>query len=260
MRIHSSLVLVLLSVCAACSGEPGASESVAEQSLAASDKDFDVDVANCSEFAGIGFVPRQNAAPLVPAGYTLAGNADSAVIVVRTATCASVSVNGTSPKPGTVSQIGISLVGPDLTADINNYTLFYVTDNALLHAKLTAAGLDAINENDLLYSLTVSGGSATLDIASGTAQTPSYQVNGSAIVPVSAPTSFTASWWQNGQHGVVRSRTVFPDIRFSEATMTLTTPPGSALATLIGGTSLVFPLLDSHNAFASAHMEVRDLD
>jgi hypothetical protein len=260
MRIQSSLVLVLLSVGAACGGESGLSESVTEESLAAMSGDFDVEVADCSEFAGIGFVPRQNAAPLVPAGYTLAGTAESAVIVVRTASCASVSVDGKKPRPGTVSQIGISLVGPDASADINNYTLYYTTDNALLHAKLTAAGLDAVNEHDLLYSLAVSGNGGTLDIASGTAQTPSYGVSGSVIVPTSAPTAFTASWWQNGRHGVVRSRTVFPDIRFSGATMTLTTPSGSALAALIGGTSLVFPLLDSHNAFASAHMEVRNLD
>lgn len=259
MRIQASLTLFGLLACVGC-GDPGTSESISEASLAASNNDFDVDFAGCSEFAGIGFVPRANAAPLVPAGYTLAGTPENAVIVVRVASCAAISVDGKKASPGTVAQVGISLTGADPTADINNYTLWFTTDHSLLHAKLTAAGLDAIKENDLEYSLVTSGGTGTLDVSSGTAQTPAYAVNGSVIVPTSSPTTFTASWWANGRHGVVRSRTVFPDIRFSGASMTLTTPAGSALANLIGGTSLVFPLLDSHNGFATAHLEVRDLD
>lgn len=259
MRIQPSLFLFGVLTCAGC-GDPASSESVSTESLAVSNKDFDVDFAGCSEFAGIGFVPRASAAPLVPAGYTLAGTAENAVIVVRVASCDAVSVGGKQSSPGTVAQIGLSLVGGDATADINNYTLWYTTDHSLLHAKLTAAGVDAIKENDVEYSLAVSGGTGSLDASSGTAQTPDYDVNGGVVVPTSSPTTFTASWWQNGQHGVVRSRTVFPDIRFSGASMTLTTPAGSALANLIGGTSLVFPLLDSHNGFDSAHLEVRDMD
>ena len=102
-------------------------------------------------------------------------------------------MDGKKSEPGTVAQIGISLVGPDSTADINNYTLWYTTDNALLHAKLTAAGVDAILENDLSYLLSVSGGTGSLDAESGTAQTPAYEVTGSVIVPTSSPTTFTPS-------------------------------------------------------------------
>jgi hypothetical protein len=32
------------------------------------------------------------------------------------------------------------------------------------------------------------------------------------------------------------------------------------LATLIGGTTLSFPILDSYNTFAASHLEVRDTD
>ena len=42
--------------------------------------------------------------------------------------------------------------------------------------------------------------------------------------------------------------------------MTLTTPAGSALANLVGGTSYTFALLDSYNTFPSSHLEVRDTD
>lgn len=260
MRIHASLILFGVLACAGCGDPASSSEPVSEGSLALSNKDFDVDFAGCSEFAGIGFVPRANAAALVPAGYTLAGTAENAVIVVRVASCEAVSVDGKKASPGTVAQIGVSLVGGDATADINNYALWYTTDHSLLHAKLTAAGVDAIKENDLEYSLAVAGGTGSLETSSSTAQTPSYDVNGGVIVPTSSPTTFTASWWQNGQHGVVRSRTVFPDIRFSGASMTLTTPAGSALANLLGGTTLTFALLDSHNAFATAQLEVRNMD
>jgi hypothetical protein len=38
--------------------------------------------------------------------------------------------------------------------------------------------------------------------------------------------------------------------------MTVTTPAGSELAQLIGGTSLGFAILDSYNAFDAAHMVV----
>lgn len=259
MRIQPSLILFSLLGCIAC-GDPSSSEPLGAESHALGNMDFDVDFADCSEFAGIGFVPRANAAPLVPAGYELAGTAENAVIVARVASCNAVSVNGKKASPGTVGQIGISLVGPDASADINNYALWFTTNHAQLHAKLTAAGVAAVMENDLEYSLVVSGGTSTLEASSGTAQTPAYAVNGNVIVPTTSPTTFVASWWRNGNHGAVRSRTVFPDIRFSGATTTLTTPAGSALANLIGGTSLTFPLLDSHNGFATAHLEVRDVD
>jgi hypothetical protein len=50
---------------------------------------------------------------------------------------------------------------------------------------------------------------------------------------------------------------VFPQIRFSSASVTLTTPANSELAALIGGTSLQFAILDSYNGFDDALMEVR---
>jgi hypothetical protein len=71
---------------------------------------------------------------------------------------------------------------------------------------------------------------------------------------------FIASWWADGNHGVVRARTVFPAIRFGASATTLTTPAGSELAELIGGTTLTFPILDSYNTFGSAQLQVRDTD
>jgi hypothetical protein len=89
---------------------------------------------------------------------------------------------------------------------------------------------------------------------------PDYQLLGTAIAPNAAPTAFTASWWYDGDAGEkIQMLTVFPAIRFGSASMTLTTPAGSELAALLGGTSLTFPVLDSFNAFPQAHMEVDTL-
>lgn len=254
-----SMVGALL-LCLSCSGAPNdsadAEETVSRAASALSTKDFDVTFTNCAEFAGIGFVPAANARPLVPASYTLAGDATNAVIVVRVSRCASSVVDGHALGETITSQIGINVSGQDTTADINNYTLFYATNQALLDAKLRAAGLKADLTNDL--SLQVAGGA--LSASSTSCKTPSFVVAGSVTPPAAAPVTFIASWWGNGNHGVVRARTVFPAIRFGSSMVTLSTKAGSALARLAGSTTLTFALLDSYNTFAASQLEVRDTD
>ncbi|HEY3497623.1 MAG TPA: hypothetical protein VGK73_23155 [Polyangiaceae bacterium] len=246
-------------LCLACGAAPDSAstdEPMGLERAAASNKDFDVDYADCAEFAGIGVVPRQNALPLVPSHYTLAGDAQNAVIVVRVASCTSSVIDGKAAGATLTSQIGISVLGEDATADINNYTLFFATNQARLHARFQGAGVDADNTNGISFSLS----SGVLDVNSSSAHTPTFAVDGSAATPSSPPTQFIASWWADGNHGVVRSRTVLPSIRFGGSSTVLTTPAGSALANLIGGTTLTFPFLDSYNTFASSHLEVRDTD
>jgi hypothetical protein len=247
-------------LCLGCGASPDAGsaerESLGSEADALSNKDFDVDYANCAEFAGIGVVPAANARPLVPAHYTLAGDAANAVIVVRVASCASSVVDGKAQGATLTSQIGIRVTGQDESAFINNYTLFAATNVARLHARFKAAGVDVDNTKKISFSLA----SGTLTAASSSSHTPSFLVSGSAATPASDPVEFIASWWADGNHGVVRARTVFPEIRFGEASTVLTTPAGSELAQLIGGTTLTFPFLDSYNTFASSHLEVRDTD
>jgi uncharacterized protein (DUF697 family) len=256
-----SRAVVISALCAWGCGANAASDVAPGSGLGAEEsalgnKDFDVDFSNCAEFVGIGFVPTANARPLVPAHYTLAGDANNAVIVVRVSRCAGSLLDGNVNGETTTSQVGISVTGQDTTADINNYTVFYATNEPVLHARLTAAGLGSDNTNDL--SLEFSG--AALDVASSSAHTPTFEVNGSAAAPTADPVQFIASWWADGNHGVFRQRTVFPAIRFSNSTVTLTTPAGSALAALVGGTSYTFALLDSYNTFPASHLEVRDTD
>jgi hypothetical protein len=256
-----SRAVVISALCAWGCSAPAESDGsggseLGVQSSALGNKDFDVDFSNCTEFAGIGFVPAANARPLVPAHYALAGDANNAVIVVRVSQCASSVIDGKAQGETITSQIGISVAGQDTTANINNYLLFGATNQAVLHARLESAGLDVDNSNGL--SLLLSAG--TLSVASSSSHTPAFQVNGSAAAPTADPVQFIASWWADGDQGVFRLRTVFPAIRFSGSTMTLTTPAGSALANLVGGTSYTFALLDSYNAFSSSHLEVRDTD
>ena len=247
--ICSSLVL-----CAACGGvDGGTGETEATEAVAIKSVSFDVAFNTCTEFAGIGLVSAAKARALVPPSFTLAGDATNAQIVVRVADCADAVVDGHDVGATRVAQIGISLVGPDATASINNYTLSFSTDQPLLHAKLTAAGVDADLAHTLDFALTPSG---SLVIASSSPHTPDFTVTGSAAPPVADPVPFIATWWANGHHGSVESRTVLPAIRFGSSQTTLHTPAQSSLAALIGGTSLTFPLLDSYNSFPSASMHV----
>jgi hypothetical protein len=254
---HSFGLLVLMAVGCGDAGR-GAEQvgDVAEETQAASSKDFDVDFDDCTVFAGLARVDKARARALVPVQYTLLDDGGMARMVVRVARCADVVVDGKSGGETIVSHIGIGLVGPDATVNLNNYTLWYATDNARLHARLTAAGVNADNSNQL--SLVFADG--VLTVSSSSSGTPSFTVQGSATLPVNPAVPTSASWWDNGSRGAVRSRTVLPAIQFGTASTVLTTPAGSELADLIGSTTLTFPVLDSYNVFPAGAMAVRDTD
>lgn len=223
----------------------------------ANNKDFDVQFDDCVEYVGIGFVPAAPARALVPAQYTLAGDANNAVLVVRVVDCGAVSVDGKNPRAARTAQVGVMLAGQEPGADIDNYLLWYVTDHGQLHGKLSSAGLDTGNDQQLSFLFTPAGGDGPFASDVIAAQSPPYSLDGEAQEPPAAPVTFVANWWSNGKHGVVRMHSDFPAINFSTASVTLTTPANSELAVLIGGTSMQFALLDSYNGFESAWMEVR---
>jgi len=256
MKHGIALLLVVVSGCSLESSESEPSEPVASTSQALSNKDFDVEFTDCNVFAGLAHVSGARARALVPAHYTLALDGDRARLVVRVVHCGSVVVDGKDRGSTIISHVGIGLVGPDTTVSLNNYTLWYATDNAQLHAKLTAAGVNADKSNFLAVGV---DGQGVLGVSSQSPHTPSFQVTGTAMPP-GAPVPTSASWWDDGNHGSIRSRTVLPEIRFGVAHTSLSTPPSSALAALIGGSTLTFDILDSYNLFPTGHMEVRDTD
>jgi hypothetical protein len=122
-----------------------------EAQLASADtRSFNVQFAGCTEFVGWGPVSLEVAQPLVPAGYVIAGAANGqAAIVVRATSCEAVSVDHSSAQPTELSQIGINLVTPDGTGDINNYTVIYVTNNEDLARRFQIAGLPDAGEQEI---------------------------------------------------------------------------------------------------------------
>lgn len=217
---------------------------------------FEVDFNDCTEFAGVGFIPGANARAAVPLDYTPAGDATTGVIVVRVASCSDVRIDGGAPTPTIVAQIGVNLIPPDGTGDINNYAVWYHTDNPHLKNAFKKLGVDAQMVPQLRYQVTLDPGGATgqLHLES---RHPTFAVDGPIVVPTAPAVPFIANWWDLGkQDQQVKANTVLPAIQFSGASTVLTTPAGSALANLIGGTSLTFPALDSYNSFAAAHMVV----
>jgi hypothetical protein len=258
MNVSSKLAILMMGSCVACGAESG--ENLGISSRAVATADFDVDFAGCSEVAGIGFVPRANARPLVPAEYELAGDAENAVMVVRAVKCDAVSVAGHSAEPSTLTQIGITVTGQDPSADINNYTLWYISDQPLLTATLTAAGASAEQSQHISYTRTAESAGESLDFVATPSRAPAHELHGPVVTPTAAAVPFTATWWAETARGSLRMRTVIPSIAFGGASMTLSTPAESSLGKLIGAPSLTFALLDSYNTFASAQMHVQTLD
>ena len=220
--------------------------------------DFDVTFRDCTEFVGIGFVPYANARALVPTSFDLAGDGIDAIVVVRVADCDVLEFDSGPNQPGRLTQIGITVVPPAPGADIDNYTLWYGTDNRTLQRELEQSGVDAVLLEEIGFLFSDDGtGTGPLDIDIAAAGPfPDHAIDGTATAPTSAPTTFIARWHDDDPGGNVVMETTFPDIQFSSATTTLTTSAGSDLADLIGGTTLTFPILDSYNAFSEAPMAV----
>ncbi len=251
-------------------GAPVLSMAAARQALSAPHRQpepsaLEVDFRGCTEMAGIGFVPRDGAARLVPSDLTLAGDEESAIVVVRVADCEQVRVDGEEVRAGTVAQVGLSLTdaagspGPDPTADINNYTLWYAASSPALARQLRRAGVPAALDRSLRYEFDAGepGETGPLSIRVRRPRAARFVARGTATAPTSEPRPFVATWWRDARLGRVSMRTELPDLRFGQSEMVVRTPPGSALAGLVGDVRLTFSVLDSFNQFDSAQMLVQ---
>src|SRR6185369_301636 len=77
------------------------------------DQTFAVEFTNCVESIGVGLIPTVEAQALIPAEFHLVGEGQPVTpIVVRTARCGGIAVNGRSAKAGSVVQIGAVIVPP----------------------------------------------------------------------------------------------------------------------------------------------------
>jgi hypothetical protein len=224
-------------------------------------RSFTVHFAGCTEFAGWGPVSLAEAQPLVPTGYVIAGAAmGQAAIVVRATSCQGVAVGQSPAQPTELSQIGINLVAPDGTGDINNYTVIYVTNNQALAEHFQIAGLPAVFDPQLTYEYTPDsiGTSGELYVSAAGHGVPAYFLFGTETDPLpNSQQSFLANWWFTGNGGKMKQSTVFPVTSFGTAAVTLYTSNTSLLGNLIGGnTASNFSFLSVRGVYPAATMTV----
>lgn len=198
-----------------------------------------VDFTQCTEFAGVGPVSFASASALVPAQFTaLSTGAGTGGIVVRAGSCTGVSVNGGPAVPTVFSQVGVEIVPPDHTGDINNYLLFYITNNPELVVALNLAGAPALYDPNLTYQFTYgpTGKAGVLYVEAEALGVPSYTIYGAETDPTAPYGDFTANWWAlTPQRELVKEAGNYPNISFGTASNTVFTDKNSELGKLIGG-------------------------
>lgn len=213
---------------------------------------------DCTEFAGLGPLPAAQIQGLVPAGYSAASFGPGvAGIVARAARCERVSVGGSAPERGTVSQIGINLVSPDGTGDINNYALLYVTDSVRLAERLRRFGLPARLDPKMVYEVNPAAASLELFIQVHGLEGRSHFLHGSVADPLpGSEFPFLANWWFSSGAGRMRMSTQIPAFAAGFADVALYTARASDLGDVLAANRTVFPLLSLRGKFSHAVMTV----
>ena len=221
-------------------------------------RELHVTFTNCTEFAGLTAISRSAVADLVPAGFTLAEfGPDRAGGVARVARCDGVSVDGSKPVPGSVSHIGVNLVSPDGTGDINNYTLLYVTDNPRLALRLRQFGLPVRLVPAITYEVTPSGTQLELYAAVATLAGETYFMHGlETDPPPGMAVPFLANWWYADRNARLRMSTDIPAIGIGGADVAFYTARASDLGAVFGANRTTFPLLSMRGTFAVGNMTV----
>jgi len=233
--------------------------SIDTQPASAQALGFSVDFWQCTEFAGVGPVDFATASRLVEPAFTTLAVGSTAAIVVRATSCASAQVNRGAGVPAIISQIGIEIVAPDGTGDINNYTLIYVTDNAQLALAFRLAGLPTVFDPTIAYEFTYdsTGKSGELYVEAEGVGLPAYFLTGTETDPSGGGQDFKANWWYQGFAGIIKQASDFPNIAFGTANVTLHTSRKSVLGMLIGdNTDSDFHFLPVRGVYATAHMDV----
>jgi hypothetical protein len=260
-----SLVAGMSWLVAACSGAatgPLTTEDVGQSAAAVTgtEQTLDADFANCTEYAGLAPIPLANAAGLVPAPFVPASYGPGlTALIIRTATCKSASIEGGPSHPGTVLQVGININPPNNTGNINNYTLWYLTDSHELAVGLQRAGIRAEEDPLLLFDPTTNpDGNGHVFLINGIS--PPLLIDSPAISPTpsTAPTDFIAEWWQGNAVETNDMFGTYPGILFGAESpdVNLLVPPGSPLAKIIGGTKINFSALSVENEIPSSHLHV----
>jgi len=179
-----------------------------------------VDLSNCTEFAGVAPINETQARALVPSKYQLVTNGAEASLVVRVSDCQEVSINGQPGQPGRVAHIGIELISPDGTGTnpntaINNYTLSYASNISELVEDLNRFGLPAVQTPSLDYEYAPLQGPSKLyaAVAPYDPNSPTWFLFGTVANPT-IPSPFLGNWWYLSDLGQLKMATTFPLIYF----------------------------------------------
>jgi hypothetical protein len=116
-----------------------------------------------------------------------------------------------------VSQIGVVLVPPDGSGDINNYTLSYTTNSLRLAVKLELAGLPVTLDPDLVYEITPDPPGAAGELFSEVSPlaSPSWFLSGVMGDPTPGPTfPFVANWWYKARQGRLKMSSSIPLLNY----------------------------------------------
>ncbi len=215
---------------------------------------FQVVFTDCVESIGVGLAPTENIEQLVPPEFIPVGIGSPVTpLVVRTARC-KISLNGQKPRTRNIVQIGAVIVPPDGTGDINNYTLFYYTDDLILALRLNLAGVNAQFVPTIQYQ--IENGNSFL-VRVPLPGVPRLRLEGN-IFPSSAPAgSFRANWWQASECSVIKMSTNVPVIAIGGADLTLSTDPNGHLGQIVGQGTFGFPIVQQFNKFKNAVMDVQ---
>jgi hypothetical protein len=222
--------------------------------------DFDVSFADCVESIGVTLAATGSVAARVPPEFVPVGIGTPVTpLVVRTASCGNISVDGKRGRSGSVVQIGAVIVPPDGTGDINNYTLYYYSDDPKLVEALGRAGM-ALTKAHVAYEFEDAGAASSLEVSVKARGCSALHLEG-PVAPVSTPAgSFLANWWTSTRRGTLKLSTSVPEIAIGSATLALDVSSEGELDELFGGTSITFPLLEQFNAFDAAAMHVSRTD
>ena len=202
--------------------------------LAADNRGFPVQFQNCVEYVGTGPVSLAKAQALVPAPFVIATDANGdATVVVRAARCTSVKLDGFEAVPGIVSHIGVMVVSPDGTGDINIYTVAYATDSDRLAQRLERAGIPALLEADLVKE----NNTPALYVEVSPDGKAGWSITGTQTDNAFLTIPFLANWWSKSDKGIAKMSTNIPSITFKFAQGTIHTRSSSKIGKLIQGNS-----------------------
>jgi hypothetical protein len=249
MRLTKSVLVGVIAIVAGLVASPEA-----RSPRSAANGVAPVEFTNCIESIGVTLVATESARAHVPAAFVLAGDGQPVTpLVVRTARCG-ISVEGGRSRTGTIVQIGAVIVPPDFTGDINNYTIWYYTNDLALAIRLLIEGVAAqyVPTIDETYR----PNTGALDVQVPLPGVPRLEVAGTVMASSVPAGSFTANWWQATHAGTVKMSTEVPVIKIGGADLVLTTHRLGPLGDLIGGSAIGFPIIQQFNTFATAHLQL----